>query len=80
MTVTVLLFGIAKEITGNNKLDLDVAEGLTVEELKHRLRKLYPEFVSLKSFAIAVNNHYAGDEVVIHQRDEIAVIPPVSGG
>ncbi len=80
MTITVLMFGIAKEIAEGNKLELDVDKGMTVEGLKNHLRKMYPKFVHLKSMAIAVNNTYAMDDFVLGEGDEIAVIPPVSGG
>jgi len=44
------------------------------------LGKAYPELGKLSSLAIAVNNSYAQDEEEINSYDEIALIPPVSGG
>jgi molybdopterin converting factor subunit 1 len=80
MTITVLLFGIAKDIAGGNKLNLEVEKGMTVDGLKNHLCELYPQFDRLKSIAIAVNNTYALDDDTLGEGDEIAVIPPVSGG
>ncbi len=77
--VTVKLFGIAKEIVGGSTLTLD-SPVANVEELLHYLRERYPEFAKLTSLLIAVNDEYARPATVIHDTDEIAVIPPVSGG
>ncbi len=67
-------------MVGSNQLELNVEEGMTVEQLKGQLKKLYPEFKKLKNFAIAVNSTYVGEDRELHTGDEIAVIPPVSGG
>lgn len=78
----VLLFGIAKDIVGESKIDISVANGFptTVSELKTFLSVSYPEFGKLSSLAVAVNNEYAEDDVPLGRNDEIAIIPPVSGG
>ena len=74
----VLLFGIAKDIAGAPFI---MAEDLTtVASLRSWLYTQYPSLVSLRSLLIAVNRVYAADDIVIHPGDEIAVIPPVSGG
>ena len=44
------------------------------------LRAQYPVLGELTSFAVAVNNEYAGPEQQLREHDEIALIPPVSGG
>ncbi len=77
--VTVKLFGIAKEIVGGSTLTLDRPVA-NVEELLAYLRELYPDFARLTSLLIAVNNEYAQPATAISDSDEIAVIPPVSGG
>jgi molybdopterin synthase sulfur carrier subunit len=41
---------------------------------------MYPNLKGLKSLLIAVNNEYAEDSVELLESDEIALIPPVSGG
>jgi molybdopterin synthase sulfur carrier subunit len=51
-----------------------------VEELKSRLEQLYPELTRLKSYFIAINEEYGQSDQVVESDDEIAVIPPVSGG
>ncbi len=78
----VLLFGIAKDIVGESSFRF--AEGemapVCVSELKDKLRRIFPEFQKLSSLAVAVNSTYAEDGDRLQEGDEIAIIPPVSGG
>lgn len=77
----VLFFGIAKDIVGTSELLIsDLIKNPTVNDLKEYLVAKYSDFSKLTSFAIAVNNEYAKDDVPLEQNDEIAIIPPVSGG
>jgi molybdopterin converting factor small subunit len=55
-------------------------EGYTVGSLRKALKSRYPSLVEIKSLMIAVNNTYADDSLSIGESDEIALIPPVSGG
>ena len=80
MNVDILAFGIAKEIFGNASVTVDLESETTVEHLKTALEKKYPALQKLGSYMIAVNNEYAEDKTMIASKDEIAVIPPVSGG
>lgn len=77
-----LLFGIAKDIVGESVMDLSNVDELpkSVAELKKLLATEYPDFSKLSSLAIAVNSEYASDDVLLKKDDEIAIIPPVSGG
>lgn len=76
----VLCFGIAKDIVGSSELTLEIVNTQTVAELKNYLNKTYPKFLEYKSYMVAVNQSYAGDDATISPSDEIALIPPVSGG
>lgn len=80
MNLKIALFGIAREIVGQPTLDLTAHEGQSVQELLGQLRQEYPGLSRLSSLAVAVNNEYAPDDALLHERDEIALIPPVSGG
>jgi molybdopterin synthase sulfur carrier subunit len=73
-------FGIAKEILGNSSINIEPDKVLTVGQLKDYLFENYPEMVKLKTMAIAVNQSYASDEMLITEDAEIVIIPPVSGG
>jgi sulfur-carrier protein len=79
--MTVKLFGITKEIIGNNKLLLDASHNInTVGDLKTWLSNQYPALQALKSLAVAVDSEYADDTHSIFVNSEVALIPPVSGG
>lgn len=80
MTLRVLTFGIARDIAGGNKISVEMPEGATVGALKAHLLVRYPQFESLSALFIAVNAEYEEDHAILQERDEIALIPPVSGG
>lgn len=79
-SVNILAFGIAKEILGSASLAMQVAAGTTAGALKTLLEKQYPGLAQLSSFMLALNNEYAHPDTIIRPGDEIAIIPPVSGG
>ena len=72
-------FGITKDLLGGKDTVIEI-RGTTVGELREELSERFPELLGLKSLFIAVNNDYAEDERVLKPTDEIALIPPVSGG
>ncbi|MDA8685406.1 molybdopterin converting factor subunit 1 [Robiginitalea sp.] len=79
----ILLFGVVQDIIGDRTLNIDSGmetELKTVLELKQFLIKKYPPLNTLTSLAVAINMEYASDERTIQPMDEIALIPPVSGG
>ncbi len=73
-------FGIAKEITASSSLKIDGAIPGDVKSLKEWLKLKYPAFNNINNCLIAVNQEYAEDTVALYPTDEIAIIPPVSGG
>lgn len=80
MTVVVRLFAFYAERFGHDRLDVSIPAGATVADVVASLRSL-PGGVSLPlNPLVAVNSTYASDQTVIHQGDEIALIPPVAGG
>ncbi|WBU88977.1 MoaD/ThiS family protein [Cellulophaga omnivescoria] len=78
----ILLFGITKDIIGSSVLDITNFTNTqkTVRDLHSYLQKTYPDLKKLSSLAIAVNNSYAEESTTLKETDEIALIPPVSGG
>ena len=74
-----LAFGIAREIFGASTITVELAEN-SVADLKSSLEKSFPKLKALASYLVAVNNEYAGDDLLLDTRDEVAIIPPVSGG
>jgi molybdopterin synthase sulfur carrier subunit len=80
MQLTILTFGIARDIVGGNEFDVEISEGTDVAGLKSFLMQKYPEFKKLASFAIAVDEAYREDSFVLKAGSEVVIIPPVSGG
>lgn len=80
MTLEILTFGIARDIIGSSTFKIDLSEGATAEDLKRIILERYPRFLSLSSLMIAVNAEYGNSETILQEGDEIALIPPVSGG
>lgn len=79
MQIEVLLFGITRDIIGENTLSLAVSNGITVKKLKQQLASEYTDLSNYK-YSVAINEAYAEDDTEIQDKDTIAFIPPVSGG
>ena len=80
MELNILLFGITKDIVGQSKLRCERPDGATVPQLLEQLKQQYPKLHDLDSVMVAVNNEYGQKAQTLHESDEIALIPPVSGG
>ncbi len=80
MTLEILTFGIARDIIGSSVLTVEMTEGATSDDLKRHILALFPRFIALSSLMIAVNAEYGNETTVLREGDEIALIPPVSGG
>ena len=80
MEFSVLAFGIAKDIIGKSILEIELMDPCTTDDLRKKLVELYPDFNELVKFSIAINNEYSRGDQALSPGDEIAIIPPVSGG
>jgi molybdopterin converting factor subunit 1 len=80
MKLQILAFGIAKDIMGGREVTIDLEPGASVQDLRLALMDQFPAFTDLRSLAIAINNEYAREGDLLKEQDEIALIPPVSGG
>lgn len=80
MQIDILAFGITKDILGKSIVKIDIPEGTSVKELKEQLFESFPKMKELKSLLIAVNEEYGDETHILTIKDEIALIPPVSGG
>ncbi len=80
MKVQILFFGITSDLLGASNLEIEVVEASTVANLKSLLKEKYPQLKNIASYAIAVNESYAVDDLVLEEKDVVAIIPPVSGG
>jgi MoaE-MoaD fusion protein len=82
MTVEVRLFAILRERFGSDRLQLELPRGATVAEALAGLSEIDPlgELLGRLPVRMAVNRDYASVETVLQPADELALIPPVSGG
>ena len=79
--VEVLLFGAAADRAGTRKVQLEVEEDSTLAEVWPLLVERYPDLSSMRdTLAFAVNGEYARMDGRVGPGDEVAVLPPVSGG
>ncbi len=79
--VTVRLFARLGEIVGTRETEVEVGEGLRAVDVYRLLCERYPEMSGLNgSLLYAVNAEYVGADHPLHDGDELALIPPVSGG
>jgi molybdopterin converting factor subunit 1 len=79
MNVVVLLFAGLKERVGERELRVALDGDASVAALLERLAERHP-ILNRYPFAIAINGHYASRDASLAEGDEVALIPPVSGG
>jgi MoaE-MoaD fusion protein len=81
MRVRVLFFGQLKDITGVTSEDAELSDGARVEDLFERYGRKFPRLAEFRnSIAASVNQEYAGFRAPLATGDEVAFLPPVSGG
>lgn len=80
MKIQLLFFGIATDLVSENSIFYELESAETVLALKKELLLKYPKLKNIDEFAIAVNEAYAEDDLVLKENDVVAIIPPVSGG
>ena len=79
--VVVQLFAKAAELTGKRQMTVYLSDEETVGTLFRRIAITHPELGELKaSLRFAVNHEFTDDTKRLHAGDEIAFLPPVSGG
>jgi molybdopterin synthase catalytic subunit len=81
MRVRVLFFGQLKEIVGAAEESAELSDGARVEDLFERYGRRFPKFAEFRhSIATSVNQVYADAKASLANGDEVAFLPPVSGG
>lgn len=79
MKVKVRFFASCREIAGQPQVELELTKGETVSSVLNKIRHDFPR-LSLADILVAVNQEFAAPGYVLHEGDEVALIPPVSGG
>ncbi len=81
MKAKILLFAGARELAGQEQIEVELPQAATVEQLRAALLADCPALSPLLPHALfAINTDYATDETPVPNGAEIACIPPVSGG
>ena len=81
MRVTVRLFARLRDITGAAELTRDISQGATIRSVWRELAGEHPELGKYeRSISSAVNADYTRMDQVLSEGDEVAFLPPVSGG
>jgi molybdopterin converting factor subunit 1 len=79
--VKVLLFGAAADAAGTREVELPLNGGTVLDDLWPLLAERYPKLSPMRdTLAFAVNGEYARGDARVSPGDEVAVLPPVSGG
>jgi len=81
MRVQVLFFGVLKDLAGRASDELTLSENAKAGDVVEHYERIIPAMGGmLASIAISVNQEYASPGAKLHAGDEIALLPPVSGG
>lgn len=79
--IKVKLFAILRERVGESEITITVPSGITVNHLNSEILKKYPRLKSFSNkFVTSVNCKVTTGDTVITSKDEVALLPPVSGG
>jgi len=80
MTVTLLFFASYADAFGVSSLDMELPRASTVAELLTAVRTRQGAELLPPAPLVAVNQTYATPDTIVHDGDEVALIPPVAGG
>ncbi len=80
MRIAVRFFAMFRERAGVSHTEVELPDGASPAQLLAHLRSLFPSLPSDSPVLMAVNSEYVSEEAVLQDGDEVAFIPPVSGG
>ncbi len=79
--MTVLFFGRLKEFTGHAQVSIEFVDAATIEQLFALYAARHPELAEYRSSVVAARNQeFAAWDTPLRSGDEVAFLPPVSGG
>ena len=79
--IKVKLFAILRERVGESEITITVPTGITVNQLNSEILNKFPQLKSFSNkFVTSVNCKVTSGDTIITSKDEIALLPPVSGG
>ena len=81
MRITIRLFASLRELTGESSAQVDIPEGSRAADAWEACVQRWPALATRRqSTVLAINQEFAKPDVVVHDGDEVALLPPVSGG
>ncbi|MBI4301707.1 MAG: MoaD/ThiS family protein [Chloroflexi bacterium] len=81
MKLKISVFAIYREMVGKNEIELELDKGAAVADLVRELENVYPRLSGhMDSLMVAVNAVYVEPHYELKDGDEVALIPPISGG
>src|ERR1700740_481236 len=81
MQVQVLFFGALRDLVGRSDDALTLPEGARLSDLLAHYEAAVPRLKDfLPAIALSINQEYASPSAALHDQDEVALLPPVSGG
>ncbi len=79
MKIKVYFFAACREIVGKSEMELELQEGEPISSLIETLQSDYHYFLTMP-IMVAVNAEYVEHDHRLQDGDEVALMPPVSGG
>jgi len=81
MKVSVLFFGPARDLAGTAAAEMESPPGEDLAGLRQRCERRFPRLIALRgALVLALNQELAPASAPVHEGDEVAFMPPVSGG
>lgn len=81
MKANVKVFALARQLAGQDRIQVELPDGATVAQLRRAIAKQHPALAELVQRALfAIGTDYAGEDTPIAFDADLACIPPVSGG